>query len=230
MNKIAIISDIHGNMPALEAVLNDIQSKHISQIYCLGDIVGYYCFFNEVVEKINSLNIPCLLGNHDDALINRQGVIERSKTCTHILKWQLKQATPQTLTFLKTLPTHLKITHDNHKIKMIHAGLQDNIDEYVFDINDEYLTKNKFEEDVLISGHTHLTAYKKLYSAKTWFNPGSVGQPRDGNNKASYLILDESLNPEFIRVRYDYDEVIKAMKDNNFDDYISAGLKTGKKI
>ncbi|MES2514148.1 MAG: metallophosphoesterase family protein [Bacteroidota bacterium] len=230
MSKIAIISDIHGNLPALEAVIKDIQSKEISDIYCLGDLVGYYCFFNEVVQKIIDLKIPTVLGNHDDALINHSGVIERSKTCTHILKWQLQKANESTINFLRTIPTHLEIIHANRSIKLIHAGLSDNVDEYVFDVNDLYLERHQFNEDILISGHTHLPSYKKTYGGKTWINPGSVGQPRDGNNKASYVIIDQELNAHFTRVSYDYELVMEAMKQNGFDSYISEGLKTGKKI
>jgi putative phosphoesterase len=192
--------------------------------------VGYYCFFNEVVRKIEKLKIPTVLGNHDNALINHLGVIKRSKTCTHILKWQLQNANDSTLNFLKTLPTHLEIKHTNHTIKLIHAGLKDNVDEYLFDVNDSYLETHHFNEDVLISGHTHLISYKRFYSRKIWFNPGSVGQPRDGNNKASYLVLDDELNPEFVRVDYDFMKVVNAMKDNNFLSYISEGLKSGEKI
>ena len=230
MSKIAIISDIHGNMPALEAVLEDIQSRGISKIYCLGDLVGYYCFFNEVVERIIELNITCILGNHDDALINKDGIIGRSKTCTNILKWQLKKASPSTLNYLRNLPTSLNVTHENFKLRLVHAGLVDNIDEYLMDVSDEYLSQNQFFDNALISGHTHLASYKKLVSGISWFNPGSVGQPRDLNNKASYLILDSNLNPEFIRVSYDFHLVIDMMKKYQFDAYISEGLATGKKI
>jgi putative phosphoesterase len=230
MSKVAIISDIHGNLPALEAVLDDIGSKNVTSIYCLGDLVGYYCFFDEVVKKISELKIQTILGNHDYAMINNFGVIERSKTCTHILRWQLKNASSSTISFLKNLPTHLEISHSKYSIKLIHAGLKDNIDEYLFDVSDSYLENYQFKQDVLISGHTHLPSYKKMYSGKIWLNPGSVGQPRDGNNKASYLIIDEDLNPEFVRVSYNYDLVIEAMEQNGFENYISDGLKTGKKL
>ena len=230
MNKIAVISDIHGNFPALEAVLKDIESKKITNIYCLGDLVGYYCFFNEVVEKINKLNIPTVLGNHDNALINNLGVIENSKTCTNILQWQLHNSKFETLEFLKTLPTYLQIPFFGNSIKLIHAGLIDNINEYLFDVSEKYLIENDFNDDVLISGHTHLISYKKFFNGKTWLNPGSVGQPRDGNNMASYIIIDQHLQPNFIRVNYDFNVVIDRMKELGFDDYVSIGLKTGKKI
>jgi putative phosphoesterase len=230
MSKIAIISDIHGNLPALDAVLDDISSKNVNTIYCLGDLVGYYCFFDKVVQKINELKIQTVLGNHDYAMINNFGVIERSKTCTNILRWQLKNASSSTISFLKNLPTHLDISHSKYSIKLVHAGLKDNLDEYLFDVSDSYFENHHFNQDVLVSGHTHLPSYKKFYSGKIWLNPGSVGQPRDGNNKASYLIIDEELNTEFVRVSYNYDIVIKAMEQCAFENYISEVLKTGKKL
>lgn len=229
-NKIAIISDIHGNLPALESVLLDIDKKGIIQIYCLGDLVGYYCFFNEVVAVIKERNIRCLLGNHDFALLNTNGVIERSKTCTNILKWQLERATPTTINYLKTLQPSYEFEFFTKKIQLVHAGLYDPVDEYVFDVTDDYLTKNNFTNDILISGHTHLMAFKKFYSGKTWINPGAVGQPRDFNNKASYVILDENLEAEFVRVTYNFNKTINEMKNQGFDDYISEGLAIGKKI
>ena len=86
--KTAIISDIHGNHPALKAVLEDADREGVNRFFCLGDMVGYYCMFNEVVETIRKRNIPCLTGNHDFALLRNNGIIERSKTCTRILTRQ----------------------------------------------------------------------------------------------------------------------------------------------
>jgi putative phosphoesterase len=230
INKIAIISDVHSNLPALESVLNDIDQKGITQIYCLGDLVGYYCFFNEVVDLIKKREIKSLLGNHDYALINTNGIIERSRTCTNVLKWQLERMTQETSDYLKSLKPLMEIEFSNKKIQLVHAGIIDPVDEYLYDVNDEYLKNNNFANDVLISGHTHLIAYKKLYSGKMWINPGSVGQPRDFNNKASYAILDENFNVEFVRVEYDFNKTITAMKNHGFDDYIAEGLTNGKKI
>lgn len=230
MSKIAIISDIHGNLPALEAVLFDIKHRGIEKIYCLGDLVGYYCFFNEVVERLNQEKIPCIMGNHDFALVKTGGVIDRSKTCTHILKWQLERATPKTIKFLSGLPSKITIEHCGKSILCAHGGLNDSIDEYLFDLNEAYLIENNFKHDILLTGHTHLISYKKFYNGKAWINPGSVGQPRDFNNCASYAIIDEEFNVNFKRINYDYQSVVSKMKEFGFEDYISATLFDGKKI
>ncbi len=84
MSKTAFISDLHGNYPALEAVLKDIDAKGIKNIICLGDVVGYYSMINEVIETLHKRKIPTIMGNHDFAMVNTHGVIERSKTCTNI--------------------------------------------------------------------------------------------------------------------------------------------------
>ncbi len=230
MNSIAFISDIHGNITALDAVLEDLESRGINEVYCLGDLVGYYCFFNEVIETLHRRNIPCIMGNHDFAIVHNNGVIERSKTCTRILSWQLNLLSEKSLGFLKELNERKEITIFGRKALCVHAGLVDPIDEYMYDINGEYLRENQFTQDMLITGHTHLPTYKKFFDGKAWLNPGSVGQPRDGDNRASYLVIKENLDVEFVRVPYDYQIIVTEMTKNGFDDYISNPLITGKKI
>ena len=230
MNEIAIISDIHGNYPALKAVLADLDKRKITIVYCLGDLVGYYCFFNEVVECLRERNIPCIMGNHDYAMIYEQGVIQRSKTCTRILKWQLEGVSRENLDFLKKLPNLIEFDLSRQTVFCTHGGLDDYVDEYLFEVNNEYLAKTKFTKDILVTGHTHLPSYKKFYSGQCWVNPGSVGQPRDGDNRASYFIFKEDGRFEFARVPYNFREVVDEMAKLGFDEYISAPLITGKKI
>jgi putative phosphoesterase len=229
-NRIAIISDIHGNLSALNAVLDDIALREVNEIYCLGDLVGYYCYFNEVVEKISSLNIPCVMGNHDFAFAYNDGVIERSKTCTRILKWQLEHANNSTIEYIKSLPKSLVVNIGSKSIFCTHGGLIDSIDEYVFDVNEEYFVVNNFESDVLVTGHTHLGAYKSFFSGKKWINPGSVGQSRDFDNRASYVLINDAFEVQFIRVKYDFMKLVNQMKKKGFESYISDTLITGKKI
>ena len=231
MNRcVAIISDIHGNYPALKAVLDDIDSKGINEIYCLGDLVGYYCMFNEVIEEIRKRNIPCIMGNHDYALAFNNGVIERSKTCTKILMWQRGIIAHDNLDYLKSLKS--SIIFSKHAIIFFctHGGLEDNIDEYLFEVPINYFSEHNFNYDALITGHTHLPSYKSFFSGKFWINPGSVGQPRDGNIRSAYVIIDHNLKVHFERINYNTQLIVEAMKKNQFEEYIYQPLLTGKKI
>jgi putative phosphoesterase len=230
LGRIAIISDVHGNLPALNAVLEDIKNKKVDKVYCLGDLVGYYCYFNEVIQKLIDFKIPSIMGNHDYAIVHNSGKIDRSKTCSKILQWQLNQASSHTLDFLRSLPTEMVLKLGDKSIFLVHGGLIDPVDEYLYDVNDEYFTQNAFEHDVLFTGHTHLPSFKKFYSGKTWVNPGSVGQSRDFDNRACYVIVNDSLDFEFVRVGYDYKMVIEQMAILGFDEYISEVLVNGKKI
>lgn len=123
MGKIAFISDIHGNFPALQAVWADIKSRGISEIYCLGDLVGYYCQINEVISFIRDNHIPCLMGNHDYALCYNEGKITRSKTCTSILKSQLSFISITNLYFLRTLPLSFHLSLESHSFGVCMVAL-----------------------------------------------------------------------------------------------------------
>src|SRR5689334_2323161 len=107
MTETAIISDVHGNFPALRSVLEDIDRRGIKTVYCLGDLVGYYCQINEVIDELRRRSITCLMGNHDFAMVYRNGQIPTSKTCTRILERQIKYITPANLKFLQTLSSSL---------------------------------------------------------------------------------------------------------------------------
>ncbi len=226
--KTGVISDIHGNYPALRAVLEDAEKEGVSQFYCLGDLVGYYCMFNEVVETLRNRAIPCLVGNHDFALTRNNGVIERSKTCTRILGRQLTEIKPENRAWLETLSTSFSFSMAGKNIFCVHGGLQDPVDEYIRNIDKSYFEQNAFTADVLISGHTHLPRNEE-YPPYRYLNPGAVGQPRDGNPAASYLILDEG-HYYHKRVNYDIDEIAAAMRDSGYDSYIYEILYRGVKV
>lgn len=228
MNKIAFISDVHGNYPALLAVLDDIDKKNVKNIICLGDLVGYYSMINEVIETIRNRDIHTILGNHDFALVYNNGRIERSKTCTHILENQLTYISSENLVFLSELPNQL-ITESNGKsFFCVHGGLNDPIDEYLFETNEAYFNSHNFKNDFLVTGHIHQFLHLKTNEI-THINPGSVGQPRDNDPRASYLITDGFQIVQH-RVEYNIDEIANDMIKMGFSEYIYAGLYTGKKI
>jgi len=228
MNKVAFISDIHGNLPALNAVLSDIDTQGVQSIFCIGDLVGYYSQINEVIDTIKSRNITCCIGNHDFALCFNKGVIPRSRTCTNVLTSQLSYIRKDNLDYLASLPDQLDIVIDSNRIMCVHGGISDHIDEYPDLTNLSYFDKIKDNYSIMISGHNHKATIIKSCDF-TYGNCGSVGQPRDHNSHASYIIYHNG-NLHIRRVRYDIDETKRQMRLRNFPDYISDVLYEGKRI
>lgn len=214
---IALISDIHGNFVALKEVLSAIDRLKIKTIYCLGDVVGYYSQVNECCEELQKRNIKCILGNHDWHMIS-DTKCQRSKSANDCLNYQRKIITPSNLKWLSSFPVHRKI--DN--LSIVHGGWNNPIDEYI-NPSQEYF--DAIPNQFFASGHTHKQMIKS-FEKKIYCNPGSVGQPRDGNFKAAFATFD-SLNFELFRVNYDVDEVCRLMKLAGFSEYYYNRLKTG---
>jgi putative phosphoesterase len=217
MNKIGIISDIHGNYEALQTVLAQLDKFNIKDIYCLGDVVGYYTQVNECCDELKLRNIPCLMGNHDWYMASG-GFCPRSKSVNDCLSYQRKVITDENIEWLKTFPVQ-KFVGDLH---MVHGGWADPIDEYLFEPCEEYFSKIKGK--AFISGHTHIQLLQK-YSDKMYCNPGSVGMPRDNDPRAAFATYDG----EFIlhRIEYNMQVVFDLMNKAGFSDYYYGCLKTG---
>ncbi|MEJ0055050.1 MAG: metallophosphoesterase family protein [Bacteroidota bacterium] len=229
MNKIAVISDVHGNYPALQAVLSDIDKRGINTVYCLGDLVGYYCMINEVIDEIRNREIPSIMGNHDFAMVENSGKIPTSITCTRILQRQLGSISAGNFDYLKGLKLSLSFQHKNVGYYCVHGGLKNNVEEYIREIDENYFVSNNFDKDVLISGHTHLPVIKRFLH-NVYLNPGSVGQPRDGDNRASYMIILDGNDFELVRVSYDIDAIVSQMKQEKYEPYVYEGLYLGRGV
>ena len=217
--KIAFISDIHGNYEALQSVLSELDRMEVSEIYCLGDVVGYYSQINECCDALRSRNIPCLMGNHD-WYIAGGGFCPRSRSVNDCLVYLRRVVSDENVEWLKTFP----VQREAHNIKMVHGGWTDPIDEYLKP-SQEYF--EKVAGDIFVSGHTHLQSLHH-FGDKTYCNPGSVGQPRDGDPRAAYSIYDGK-DFELHRVAYDMQKVFDLMAAAGFNDYYYGGLKTGAK-
>jgi len=232
--KIAIISDIHGNLPALQSVLNDIKSKDINQIYCLGDLVDFAPWGNETIELIRSRHIPCLLGNHDERIAFDQVIKplshqneEETSARIKAINNSKKTITDLNKSFLAELPFSIRLKyqvgHSNWSILLVHAHPDSN-DRYIFENEDE----NEFSAllqkeniDCLIMGHTHLS-YTRNINDKWILNAGSVGRSREKNRLASYLILeinDSGIHPEIRKLAFDKSKVISSILDSEIPDF-----------
>lgn len=217
----AIISDVHGNYPALEAVLNEIDRIGCDQIISLGDVVGYYCMINECISVFRKRNIINLMGNHDSYLLGLRQC-QRSYTVNKCIEYQKSIITRENYDYLSNSP----VTLDTDSLSARHGGWTDPIDEYIstFDFSSFRGEKRKF----FCSGHTHIQILQKNEDL-AYVNPGSVGQPRDNNSLAAFSIIDDN-DIQIYRVKYDIDLIARKMKEAGFEERIYSCLYTGTRI
>jgi len=208
--KIGIIADIHSNIYGLGSVLEGL--KAVDVILCAGDIVGYYTFVNEVFEEIKKRNIQCILGNHDAYLLKKISVPE-NPIIKKSLEYTKKVITEENLNYLKEIgKSSLDIEMDNLKIKMYHGSPWDEFEGYVYPDFQKLDEFKKINADLIILGHTHWPMIRRL-GGKVIINPGSCGQPRDYDRRASFAIFDTKTKEILIkRVNYETDKVCEAAK------------------
>lgn len=217
---IAFISDIHGNFEALKAVLAEIDRLGVTEIVCAGDVVGYYSQVNECCDQLRERAIPCVMGNHDWYMAGG-GFCTRSRSVNDCLAYQRKVISAANLAWLKTLPVQWQAG----EVRVVHGGWGDPIDEYLKP-SAEYFAQ--VEGKAFVSGHTHVQRLE-IYGDKSYCNPGSVGQPRDGDPRAAFALY---ANGQFTlhRVPYDMQVVFDLMDAAGFNDYYYGGLKTGSRV
>lgn len=218
---IGIISDIHGNYPALIAVLYELDRIGCKKIISLGDVCGYYCMVRECIRELRQRNIVNIMGNHDYYMINNKKC-NRSYTVNLCLDYQREILNEEDINWLKKSVQYIK----RDGIWMVHGGWTDYIDEYVNDFS--FLDHNN-DISLYISGHTHIQA-KKIGKHAVYCNPGSVGQPRDSISTAAYAIIKDNNEAELKRVEYDIDSIAYAMRKNGFQQRIYSCLYSGTKI
>lgn len=219
---IGIISDIHGNYPALCAVLSELDRCGCEEIISLGDVCGYYCMINECIEELRKRNVLNIMGNHDYYILNNESC-GRSYTANICLDYQRKVLKKENIAWLKKSVKHLK--RDN--MWMVHGGWHDFLDEYITDFS--FLDDETSNIDIYISGHTHVQKMVKGKHA-IYINPGSVGQPRDGIPSAAYGIIHKTGQIELKRTAYNIDEIAAKMQEVGFHKRISSCLYRGVKI
>lgn len=227
--RILIISDIHGNLPALEAVFND--SGEIDAAWCLGDLVGYGPNPNECILQILQLpNLVCLLGNHDAAALNQIDISSFNLEARKALVWTQQSLTSDSVEYLSKLPESQVVG----SVTLAHGSPRQPVWEYILDTRIATQNFAYFETPFCFVGHSHLPviyqfsngrAQADLLIPKAQFstqlipraivNPGSVGQPRDRDPRAAYAIFDPDAFPptwEYRRVQYDITLVQKHME------------------
>lgn len=257
MDRIAIISDIHGNLEALKSVLNDIKKRNIDNIYCLGDIIAKGSHQQECVDLIRNSCEVIIKGNCDEYFTSDIDLTNKSQEEINRINWNKSKINSETAIFLNNLPFCYEFYMSGRLVRLVHAHPQKidkfagNIDKlerlYELLLPSENTISDK-KADVLIYGHIHTPYLQKIYN-RFIINTGSVGNSidvfrnddKDGNVKnttvANYLIISGLLNSndinepisyELVNVSYDIDKELSDNSDNiEFDSY-SEELKKGK--
>lgn len=224
--RIAVLSDIHSNLAALEAVRADMPP--VDEIWVLGDIVGYGPQPNEVVRALQEMGARSVLGNHDGAAIGMVDANEFNPDARTAIEWTATQLDPNTRAYLATLP-EVRVSGD---LTAVHGSPREPIWEYI--VSPEVAAANlaHFQTWLCLFGHTHLPVIfraddgrvlaipaqpgepMRLDARRALMNPGSVGQPRDGISASAYAILDDrEATAEFRRVEYDIAGTQRLMTD-----------------
>lgn len=247
--KLAIITDLHANLPAVKAVLTDIDTFHPDQIYCLGDLTDAAPWHNEVIELIKIRNIPTIMGNHDERIAFDLPVytLDKHSLSEQQARLEAINYTKQTITeankaFLSTLPATLKIEFDGLSILLVHGSLDSN-EEYIYEDAEEDRISEMFrkaEVDAIISGHTHLSFIRYLPESahqrtKVLINAGSVGRSKEKGAKACYLQLEilnateavgiDRLKPVIREIDYPIRETIIGIRNSPVPDFYADFLE-----
>jgi len=199
--KLAIIADIHSNLQALNAVMRAIDREKIDQVVCAGDIVGYGANPNECCHIVRDMAAHSVLGNHDISTLSKDA-IGMNPYAAAASRWTASILKEESHEFLRSLEIESKFEAGDAKVAMYHGSVG-NATEYVFEdeINEDIIRSTG--GDLLILGHTHMP-YVKDFGSIMAVNPGSVGQPRDGDPRASFAVLDTDRRSCLVR-RTDYD-------------------------
>jgi predicted phosphodiesterase len=225
VEQITVFGDIHANLPALEAVFADMAAHGLDyNWYCLGDLVGYGTFPNEVIAAIRERNMPTLMGNYD------QGVGNSSDDCgcayqtaearalgDRSIAWSNAHTSEENKAFLRELMPPLPLQLGGLRVLLAH-GSPRRINEYLYEDRPAASLErilDQAETDVLVVGHTHKPYHRVLPSGRQVVNAGSVGKPKDGDPRAGYVVLraqDGELEVEFRRVPYDVERAAGAIE------------------
>lgn len=224
--RILFISDIHGNFPSLtslEKYVNDVD-----RVICLGDVVGYHCYVNEVIEFLIHHHVTCIQGNHDRYVF--EGLEKQTKAINDSVRFGIeiaqKKLTKNNLEWLQSLPTSFSFKEDELSILCCHGSPWDVTNGYVYADSTLFPKMSDFAFDIIALGHTH-RAYTIQMDNKIVFNPGSVGQARDTEGKACAKILNTLTKKiEIIQEPYNFRETINNSISYGAQDWVYKHFKT----
>lgn len=247
----AVFSDIHANLPALEAVLRDSDEAGIDELWCLGDVIGYGADPNACVELVREHCDVCLVGNHDLAVLGQLDTSTFSSSAATAVEWTGEHTSQQNLDYLAELDPH----DTSRPAALYHASPRDPVWEYVLWPEQAAECIAVQEKRVSFVGHSHVALFftatgqppegEDPEEARGWqagagtrleiaegrwlINPGSVGQPRDGDPRAAWLELDtDSWEATYHRVGYDIERAAGAIERAGLPDHLARRLYLGR--
>lgn len=243
---VAVISDIHANLHALEAVLEDIEAAGVDEIWCLGDAVGYGAFPNECVARLAERCEVLLLGNHDLAALREIDISTFSSSAAIATRWTRDHLNNESIEILRDLK---ETSSRREEFGMYHASPRDPVWEYVVDTELAEDNLDCQEERIALIGHSHIALYftridemsrvssvlapegtdLTMSKGKWLLNPGSVGQPRDGDPRAAWAELDtETFRVRFHRVEYPVESAAEAIREAGLPAHLGDRLFKGQ--
>jgi diadenosine tetraphosphatase ApaH/serine/threonine PP2A family protein phosphatase len=225
----AILGDIHSNLAAFEAVLSDGDARGgFDKIWCLGDVVGYGPDPNECIYRLRQFEHVCVAGNHDWAAIGKMDTADFNPVAAQACQWTAQQLTAENIEYLKNLP--LGVCQED--VTMVHGSPREPIWEYILSVEGAQENFAYFETSYCLVGHSHVPLIFELVDSKAVYrmfpegaeselgkirmiiNPGGVGQPRDGDPRASYALYDtDTRTVHHYRVEYDIQATQKKMEE-----------------
>lgn len=245
--RIAAISDIHANLPALEAVLAAVDGAAVDEIWCLGDVIGYGAEPDECADLVRERCSLCLVGNHDLAVLGVLDIAAFSEAAAAAVLWTRENVAERTLSMLRDLEP----TGERESIALFHASPRDAIWEYVLSAEQADACLDVLAARIGLIGHSHVSLYfvrptaeeqgEEIRGAQSsndtlldlgagqWLiNPGSVGQPRDGDPRAAWLELDtDEQTARFHRVRYDIERAAASISSAGLPRRLADRLQVG---
>lgn len=235
--KIALIGDIHGNLHALQAVLQHARKRHVKAIWNVGDFTGYGAFPEEVVQLLRETNALSIAGNYDLKVLKAaksKGKKPKTPEKQMAFRWAYEQLSKENREYLRSLPLERRFELNGWRILMTHGSPQSNEEHLTPDTPDERLIElaEMSDEEVILCGHSHIPFARQVNGY--WFiNPGSVGRPDDGDPRASYAVLTikpNDLKVQLFRLEYDVQAAADAIREKNLPEAFARMLETGRKL
>ena len=224
---IGLISDVHSNMVALKAVLEEFDELEVKTILHAGDIVGYNPYPDETIDLFKKKKIVSILGNHDRAFVTGD-TSDFNPYAAAAMEWTRNAASRDSLNYILKLKDTVTIVANDERIVLFHKS-PDTFHEYIYPGNVTPDLLCSIKGDVLVLGHTHIPFIKDYETRGLVVNPGSVGQPRDGNPDASFSVLDTITRKiELKRTKYDIEKVIRDIFAAHLPEALAYRLRAGR--